>query len=201
MEQLESLINEYEMSVEDKSVTIKDHYEIADDMNEWLNKIKIEMENISDSITAIRSQIVTLNNDDKDTIFTIGELVKYIDILTKNTLKQYLVGLNFAVKVSKDKKITGNLNSLVHVINNLIMNSIDSYEGKTNQMIDILIEEVDKNLEISVTDTGKGIPKNIQNKIFKEIIPTKSNEKTGLRTIYFIFKYKSIFWRRYGICF
>lgn len=175
-----NLINEYEASVGDETVTLEDHYEIANDMSIWLNKMKNQVENISDSITAIRSQVVTLNNSDEESVFTIEELLKYIDILMKNTLKQYLIILNFTVRIKKTKEIKGNLNSLVQVISNLIMNSIDSYEGKPNQTIDIIIDEKNNKLEISVIDTGKGIPKNIQSKIFKEIITSTSSDKTGL---------------------
>ena len=142
--------------------------------------MKEQMEIISDAITAIKSQIVILNNDEK-TVFSVDELVKYIDILMKNTLKQKLIILNFTIKVPKDlTMIKGNFNSLVQVINNLIMNSIDSYEGKTNQIIEVVIDKKENNLIISVIDNGKGIPKSIQNKIFKEIIYSNSEEKNGL---------------------
>lgn len=149
-------------------------------MKEWLEKMKEQMEIISDAITAIKSQIVILNNDEK-TVFSVDELVKYIDILMKNTLKQKLIILNFTIKVPKDlTMLKGNFNSLVQVINNLIMNSIDSYEGKTNQIIEVVIDKKENNLIISVIDNGKGIPKSIQNKIFKEIIYSNSEEKNGL---------------------
>lgn len=149
-------------------------------MKEWLEKMKEQMEIISDAITAIKSQIVILNNDEK-TVFSVDELVKYIDILMKNTLKQKLIILNFTIKVPKDvTMIKGNFNSLVQVINNLIINSIDSYEGKTNQIIEVVIDKKENNLIISVIDNGKGIPKSIQNKIFKEIIYSNSEEKNGL---------------------
>lgn len=124
----------------DENVTIEDHYEIADDMFNLLKKMKEEVENISDSITAVRSQVVTLNNEDDKDYFTISELVKYIDVLMKNTLKEYLIVLQFTIKVSKEFKVNGNLNSLVQAIDNLIMNSVESYNGKTNQTIDIIIE-------------------------------------------------------------
>ena len=149
-------------------------------MKEWVEKMKEQMEIISDAITAIKSQIVILNNDEK-TVFSVDELVKYIDILMKNTLKQKLIILNFTIKVPKDlTMLKGNFNSLVQVINNLIMNSIDSYEGKTNQIIEVVIDKKENNLIISVIDNGKGIPKSIQNKIFKEIIYSNSEEKNGL---------------------
>ena len=142
--------------------------------------MKEQVENISDSITAVRSQVVTLNNEDEKNSFTINELIKYIDLLMKNTLKEYLIVLQFTIRIPRNYEIKGNLNSLVQAIDNMIMNSIESYHGKTNQIIEIFVEKKDNHLAISVIDTGCGIPKRIQNKIFKEIITKEYSEKVGL---------------------
>ena len=170
MEGVNNLIKEYEESVGDETVTIEDHYEIAKDMTNLLDKMKEQVENISDSITAVRSQVVTLNNEDDKDSFTISELIKYIDVLMKNTLKEYLIVLQFTARVPNS----------FQAIDNLIMNSIESYHGKTNQTIDIVIEKKVNHLAISVIDTGCGIPKRIQNKIFKEIITKEYSDKVGL---------------------
>ena len=180
LEGINNLIKEYEESVGDKTVTIEDHYDIAKDMTTWLDKMKEQVEDISDSITAIRSQVVNLNNEDDKKVFTVSELIKYIDILMKNTLKEYLIVLQFTVRVPKTFEIKGNLNALVQAVDNLVMNSIESYNGKSNQTIEIVINKNDNNLEISVIDTGCGIPKRIQDKIFKEIITKEGIDKVGL---------------------
>ena len=180
LEAINNLIKEYEESVGDDTVTIEDHYEIAKDMENVLGKMKGQVKNISDSITAIRNHVVEINSDDEDNTFTINEMLKYIDILMKNTLKEYLIVLQFVVRVNKNMQIKGNLNVLVQAIDNLIMNSIESYCGKTNETIDIVIEKKDNKLAISVIDYGCGIPKRIQNKIFKEIITKEDSEKIGL---------------------
>ena len=179
-EGINRLIKEYEESVGDKTVTIEDHHEIANDIMDILNKMKEQVKNISDSINAVRSQVVTLNNEGEKDVFTIGEVIKYADLLMKNTLKEYLIALQFTVKVPKNFEMKGNFNVLVQVINNLIMNSIESYHGKKNQIIEIVIEKKEGNLAISVIDAGCGIPKRIQNKIFKEIITKEDSEKVGI---------------------
>ena len=149
-------------------------------MTDVLDKMKEQVEDISDSITAVRSQVVTLNNEDENKSFTVSELIKYIDILMKNTLKEYLIVLQFTVRIPKSFEIKGNLNALVQAVDNLIMNSIESYHGKTNQTIEIILEKKNDKIEISVTDTGSGIPKRIQDKIFKEIITKEGTDKVGL---------------------
>ena len=74
----------------------------------------------------------------------------------------------------------GNINSLVQVINNLISNAIQAYNGKPNQTIDLIIDEKDNNIIISVIDYGSGIPKEIQDKLFTQMITTKGQNGTGL---------------------
>lgn len=180
MDGVNGLIKEYEESIDDKNVTKEDHYEIANDIIILLSKMKEQVENISDSITAIKSQVISINNDNDENSFTISELIKFIDLLTKNTLKEHLIVLQFMAKVPKNFEIKGSLNVLVQVINNLIINSVESYKGKTNQTIDIVIEKKERVLSISVIDTGCGIPKRIQNKIFKEIITKDRSDKVGV---------------------
>jgi len=180
VEGVNQFINEYEESVGDDTVTVEDHYAIAQDIKNVLAKMKEQVQNISDSITAVRSQVITLNNEEENSSFTVNELMKYVDLLMKNTLKEHLITLQFTVKISKDYEINGNFNVLVQVINNLIMNSIESYRGKKNQTIDVVIEKRKDQLAISVIDTGCGISKRIQNKIFKEIITKKDGKKIGI---------------------
>ncbi|MGY5352276.1 sensor histidine kinase [Wenyingzhuangia sp. IMCC45533] len=57
------------------------------------------------------------------------------------------------------------------VLENLIKNAIDAMKGKGN----IDIQLIDKNTEIQIliTDTGKGIPKNLQKKVFEPGYTTK----------------------------
>ena len=74
----------------------------------------------------------------------------------------------------------GDVNSLVQVINNMISNSIQAYQGKTEQNIDLIVEERDNKLYISVKDYGCGLPKKVKDKLFKEMITTKGKNGTGL---------------------
>ncbi|SDX77047.1 Histidine kinase-, DNA gyrase B-, and HSP90-like ATPase [Lutibacter oricola] len=57
------------------------------------------------------------------------------------------------------------------VIENLVKNAIDAMEGKG--YISLKISENPKNIAITITDTGKGISKNLQQKIFTPGYTTK----------------------------
>ena len=68
------------MSIENPSVNFEDHHAIAKDMSVWIEKIKDYTEYMSDIITAVKGQAVTLS-ETENTSFDLEELVKRIDIL------------------------------------------------------------------------------------------------------------------------
>lgn len=178
-EGLTDLINEYRSSITDPTVTIQDHYAIAKDMEDWIEKIKSYTAYMSDVITAVRGQAVALTNDIDET-FTIEELVKRVDILMKHELKSALVNLNISVQTDKTFEMRGNINSLVQVINNIISNAIQSYNGKPDQNIDFTVFKENRKIIITITDYGCGMSEEVQEKLFKEMITTKGKNGTGL---------------------
>ena len=190
---LNDLIDEYEKSVGDKDVTIEDHKAIAKDMRDWVNKIKSYDSYMSDIITAVKGQTVNMNSN-MDETFTMEDMISRVNILMKHELKQAMVSLNVKDNSPKDTKIIGNVNSLVQVVNNLIANAIQSYGrnkeidtidkdapiSELSKTIDLTIDKVGKNLSLKVIDHGCGIPKDVQAKLFKEMITTKGHNGSGL---------------------
>lgn len=178
-EGISDLIKEYDASIGDPEVTNEDHHEIASDMRKWVEKIKEYTEYMSDIITAVKGQAVTLSSD-KDVDFTIDELVKRVDILMKHELKNALITLNTQINVDRNTTLDGDVNSLVQVVNNLISNAIQAYQGKTGEKINFAINMNNRNLIITVQDFGSGMSKEVQEKLFKEMITTKGKNGSGL---------------------
>lgn len=98
----------------------------------------------------------------------------------KHELKNALISLNIISHIPNNLSLNGNINSLVQVINNMISNSIQAYNGKTNEKIDLILKEENNNLIISIKDYASGIPKEIQDKLFNEMVTTKGKNGTGL---------------------
>ena len=178
-EGLSDLIGEYKASINDKAVTVEDHLAIANDMSVWVDKIKEYLSYMSDVITAVRGQAVTLTNNTDET-FSIEELVKRINILTKHELNSALVKLNVSIQTNKDFEMHGNINSLVQVLINIINNGIQSYEGKPDQEIDFTVFKENNKLIITIEDHGCGMSEETQEKLFNEMITTKGKNGTGL---------------------
>jgi len=173
------LVNEYRSSIGDPEVTIEDHKEIANDMENWVRKIQTHAEYMSDVITAVKGQAVALSNNDTSS-FTIDELLKYTSVLMKHELNSAIINLNIINNVDSSLALHGNINSLVQVINNMISNSIQAYNGKQNESIDLIINKEGNNVILSIKDYGSGMSKDVKDKLFKQMITTKGKNGTGL---------------------
>lgn len=178
-EGLTDLVKEYDSSIGDPEVNEQDHHEIANDMSEWIEKIKTHASYMSDIITAVKGQAVTLNESEQDS-FTIEELIKRVNILMKHELKNALIDMNVKINTDDMTILNGNVNSLVQVINNMISNAIQAYNGETNKPIDLVVNKEGKNIIISVQDYGCGMTPEVKDKLFKEMITTKGKNGTGL---------------------
>ena len=148
-------------------------------MNDWVEKIREYTSYMSDVITAVKGQAVTMSETDYVN-FDMEELVKRVDILMRHELKSALIYLNVSLNVPEHTTIHGDINTLVQVINNMISNSIQAYDGKPEQTIDLIINKSDDNLIISVRDYGPGLPDGVKDKLFNEMITTKGKNGTGL---------------------
>ena len=178
-EGLTDLVKEYNSSIDDPEVTHQDHHDIAKDMTDWIEKIKTYTSYMSDIITVVKGQAVNLSSDN-NIYFKVDELLKDINILMKHELKSALVTLDVQNYVSSEIQINGDVNALVQVINNMISNAIQSYNGKPNQVINLTLKTDNSNLLIEIQDHGCGMTEKVKEKLFKEMITTKGKNGTGL---------------------
>ena len=179
VEGLENLIKEYDESIDDPLVNSQDHHDIARDMESWIPKIRTHLEYMSDIITTVKGQAVALSNDEEIS-FTVSELVKRVNILMKHELKNSYIYLNVMMKTDENLSLKGDVNSLVQVINNMISNSIQAYNGKRDQNIEFEINQKENDVILSITDYAGGLPKEVQERLFKEMVTTKGKNGTGL---------------------
>ena len=177
---LENLIKEYDESIDDPLVNSQDHHDIAKDMEAWIPKIRAHLEYMSDIITTVKGQAVASLSTDDSEEFTISELVKRVNILMKHELKNAYIYLNILMKVDENTVIDGNVNVLVQVVNNIISNAIQAYDGKHDQNIQFEISQKENNMIFSITDFAGGLSKEVQDRLFKEMVTTKGKNGTGL---------------------
>ena len=129
IEALHDLVTEYRESISDPNVNLQDHMDIAREMDEWLEKMKPYCRYMSDVISAVKGQAVQMNDSSTDK-FTVEELIKRIEVLMHHELKISHCNLNIRSSINPNTEIKGELNNLVQIFDNIISNSIQSYEGR-----------------------------------------------------------------------
>jgi len=178
IEALKDLVYEYRDSIGDRSVNEQDHMEIAGEMLTWLDKMRPYCAYMSDVISAVKGQAVQMTAS--GTVrFTVDEAVKRVELLLKHELKRYHCVLNIQRNIDMRTEIKGEVSNLVQVLDNIIINAMQAYDGQAGT-IDMEIVRSGDNVEFIIRDYGKGIPQNVANRLFKEMITTKGKKGTGL---------------------
>jgi len=88
-------------------------------------------------------------------------------------------GIALETNLKADKKVLGNRSELSQVWMNLLLNAADSLAGKGTIKVDTFCR--DKNVVVTVTDDGPGIPEENSFRLFEPFFTTKAEgEGTGL---------------------
>ncbi len=174
---LSKLTEEYQKSIGDSEVTEEDHQAISEEMMDWQEKIRSCCAYMSDIITTVKGLAANMNTTDTGE-FTVDELMKRVELLLQHELKRGKCKMTFVNDLQPSDKITGDVNNLVQVVSNLVGNAIDAMPQGGDIIAHAFIR--DKNICLSVTDQGTGIPPHIQEKLFKEMFTSKGVKGTGL---------------------
>jgi two-component system, sporulation sensor kinase D len=144
----------------------------------WIAILKAE--NISEKyVSEIENDVHRLNTiaNRFSKIGSVPELKKHEIISTTKKSFEYLKSrsskqISFEFNADKSE-LYSNINAELFgwVIENLVRNAIDAMKGKGS--ISLTISEKSKAIEITITDTGKGIPKSQFKQIFKPGFTTK----------------------------
>ncbi len=182
VDEISDLVKEYNSSIGDNEVTKEDHHEIARDMKKWLGQIKPQMLYMSDMITAVKGQVTNFSYGES-TIFSVNDLLKTVRVLMGYQLKAS--GCNLNIKTGRgvlEAKICGNINSMVQIINNVLINAIQSYDLNKQSLlgVDFTINIDKDSIIFKIRDYGRGIPTHIQTRLFKEMATTKGKSGSGL---------------------
>jgi signal transduction histidine kinase len=103
--------------------------------------------------------------------FILNELIESVFTLfgyRRNDveLNLYMPDLKFSVYADR--------NLLTNALNNLLINAAQAIPASQKGKIDVSVYRRDRSVVIKITDNGSGIPKDIQEKIFKPNFTTKS---------------------------
>jgi len=178
IENLDTLISEYEESAGDENVSAEDHREIAKEMKEETLNIQNHIAYISEVITTVKEQTAGYNEDVLGS-FTVEELVRRIRILMDHELIRNNCELIYNEDINDETMIYGDINAFVQIIDNVIINAMHAYEG-VHGTIWLTISKIHEDIVFAVKDEAGGIPPDIQDKLFKQMITSKGKDGTGL---------------------
>lgn len=133
---------------------------------------------IAQIIASLRSYSRTSMSDNAEELF-LTQTINETMTLCYERLKDHQIELQ--VNVTDNLKVKSLNSHLLQILLNLINNSIDAIDQTAHPWIKIEAQLKKNVVELSVVDSGKGIPAGVQDKMMRPFFTTKSPGKgTGL---------------------
>lgn len=156
---------------------------IAKQSEEELLSSVEKIQKMSDRIVKIIKGLKLISRDghaDPLEEFSISELVEEVKLLTEMKIKS--MNIDFQVIINHDiSNAIGREVQISQVIVNLINNAVDAITNLDEKWITIEVNDFGEKIQFSITDSGKGIPLEVREKIMQPFFTTKEVGKgTGL---------------------
>jgi C4-dicarboxylate-specific signal transduction histidine kinase len=163
-------INNPLMMIEGNVKRIKKRVE-DEEVHELLTKIDMSSKKISKIVKGIK---VYVRQDEKEpyTSENLGTIIDDAIIICENKLKEHMVAVRLDQNLAK-LKISCHFTEIFQVFVNLISNSIDAISHLQEKWIEITAKVEGDKIVIRFEDSGAGIPKDLQEKIFNAFFTTK----------------------------
>ena len=178
MENISGIIEECQNQVNSKSISTDDFIEIVREIKQNLQSQRAGLESFESILSAITTQTERLIVEN-DKIFSLAELVTRVEFLLNDKLQEAQCTLKTTNNCAVEACIKGDMNSLVQIIQALIMNSIYAYNGAEG-LIYFTLSPKKGHVTLSVCDYAGGIAPDIQNKLFKQVVTTKGKHSSGI---------------------
>lgn len=154
-------------------------YPDEDQLMPPLEKINL----MSNRIVKIINGLKLISRDghsDPMACFNINTMIEEIKLLTEMKIKSLNIKLDF-IAPEGDVQVYGREVQISQVLVNLINNAVDAISHYDDKWIKVEIKEVVGGVEFRITDSGEGIPKDVQEKMLTPFYTTKGVGKgTGL---------------------
>lgn len=140
---------------------------------EVLGKIELSASKVSKIVKGVKVFI----RQDEETPFAkenLGQIIDDAVVILEHKLKENGVKLQYDIKLNQ-VEVLCNFTQLFQVFVNLFSNAVDAISTFEDKWIEVTIDEThsDNFYHIIVSDSGPGIPKEVQEKIFRPFFTTK----------------------------
>lgn len=141
-------------------------------------KIQDTVQKIDGIITGLRNYSRSVASEKLEDI-PLSAVVDETKLLCAERLKSQ--GIRLEVQLCHPDRVRAHQTSLMQILVNLISNAVDAIEGSDGPWIRIAASPSAKGIRVSITDSGGGIPLNVQKKMMNPFFTTKGRGKgTGL---------------------
>lgn len=144
------------------------------EVHEILNKIEMSVRKVSKIVHGIK---VFVRQDslpgEQMANENLGAIIDDAIVICENKLKTHEVAIRIEHKIN-DVTFPCHFTQIFQVFVNLISNSIDAISSLSDKWIEISVEELSDKYIVKFQDSGNGIPKEIQEKIFQAFFTTKN---------------------------
>ncbi len=154
-----------------------EYLEIVSDMRKWEDSIKNYLVYMSDIITAVKEQAASMIGN-QNRRFEVKEVFSKLELLLDFELKRSNCSLNSIINVSEDTYIEGDISSLTQILGNAVINATQAYSQ--GGVINLIADKKPEGILFTIQDFGKGIPTEIKDRIFNEMVTTKGKDGSGL---------------------
>jgi signal transduction histidine kinase len=163
-------INNPLMMIEGNARRIKKRVDDAE-IIELLSKIEMSSQKISKIVKGIK---VYIRQDEHEPFVSenLGNIIDDALVICEHKLKENMVLVILDPKINKIV-IPCHFTQIFQLFVNLISNSVDAISDLQEKKIEITASETDSNYIIRFQDSGNGIPKDYQEKIFNAFFTTK----------------------------
>ena len=149
-----------------------------EDMKKWESQIKNYLIYISDIVSAVKDQTTSMNSTENNS-FTVDKLLNQVTILMEFELKKSKCVLNKEIRIDPNTIINGNITALTQILNNIVINSVQSYDNEGGT-INLTVEQYLHGINFIIQDSGKGIDPETLEKVFVEMVTTNGSDGSGL---------------------
>ena len=170
------------LQVISSNVEMMSYKEILEDMTpeeilETVEDIKLSISRMDTLLS--RMTTFTRNKKDFKEIIPLNEIIDNSLLFVNDKIKKYRV--DTSINIEEGIILSGDQDSYEQIFMNLISNACDALQDQTDRSLSLVATQNTDKIMIKVTDSGLGIPKTIQDKIFKSFFTTKEEGKgTGL---------------------
>ena len=150
-----------------------------DEMQVAFSKIKKQTDRINKIVKGLKSMSRISDFDDPQ-LLSLGDVLEEVADFLKYRFREAQVELRLH-KLPEEWKIEFQEVQLFQVFTNLLTNAIDAVLSLEEKWVQIEVKNLENVFVVRVSDSGRGISKEIQEKIFQPLFNTKENGKgTGL---------------------